>query len=91
MTGSQASSGSGARPRRRSSQAAAEDERDDERDVDPGGRSAKEQLGSDADEEGDGQQAPGLGTVHGGGLGGGRSIGQIRCRAPWRTAVGSGT
>ena len=32
----------------------------------PTAGSAEEQLGDDADEEGDGQQAPGLGTVHGG-------------------------
>ena len=38
VTGSQASSGSGARPLRRSSQAGPEHERDDERDVDADGR-----------------------------------------------------
>ena len=52
VTGSQASSGSGARSRRRSTQPAGEGRHDEDRDVDAERRAVEDDLGEQAEEQG---------------------------------------
>ena len=87
-TGSHASSGSGARPGRRRSQAAASMAAVRIGQVEAEGRSVQRDVGEDADREGGEQDAAGQGTIHGFSSGDAVGAGTTPGALVWRRRVG---